>query len=524
LLYRFEDCALDTDRRELRRGAGLVAVEPKVFDLLAYVVRNHERVVSRDDLIASVWDGRIVSESALNTCINAARCAIGDSGEEQRLIKTLPRKGIRFVGVVRGEQRSSAGIAATDTTAEPPSPDVALPDKPSIAVLAFTNMSGDPEQDYFADGMAEEIITALSRCSWLFVIARNSSFTYKGRSVDVRQIGRELGVRYVLEGSVRRAGNRLRFTAQLVDTTSGAHIWADRFDGEMSDVFDLQDRIAESVVGAIEPKLQLAEIDRVKRKPAANLDAYDLYLRALQLEYEFTEQSLVAALRCLERALAIDPFYAPALGLAAYCYVERRVQGWVRDLEAEAAEGLRLAVRAAEVARDDANVLWMAAYAGRSFGMDPDLAKELFNRSLHLNPNSAMALATAGWNEAVLGNAEGALELLRRAERLSPRDPRAWLMAAHGAFAYFVAGQFNNAAALAKKALAQNPRSARALRLLAASLARLGEREQAATAIRELLAIDPQQTISKVHAHLRHWSESAWNNYAAALRLAGLPE
>jgi TolB-like protein len=422
---------------------------------------------------------------------------------------------------VRGKQQH-AGVAATDTTAEPPSPAFALPDKPSIAVLPFTNMSDDPGQDYFADGMAEEIITALSRCSWLFVIARNSSFTYKGRSVDVRQIGRELGVRYVLEGSVRRAGNRLRFTGQLVDATSGAHIWADRFEGEISDVFDLQDRMTESVVGAIEPKLQFAEIDRVKRKPAANLDAYDLFLRALQLEYEFTEQSLAAALRCLEQALAIDPYYAPALGLAAYCYFASRVgsRTWRRKRQRA------FAWRSAQLNSPGTMPTccgWPPMRVGRLACTRITLRK-LFNRSLYLNPNSAMALAAAGWNEAVLANPEGALELFRRAERLSPRDPRAWLMAAHGAFAYFVAGQFKDAAALAKKALAQNPRSARALRLLAASLARLGEREQAAAAIRELLAIDPQQTISKVGVHLRHWPERGWNNYAEALRLAGLPD
>src|SRR5262245_37526762 len=211
-----------------------------VFDLLAYVIQHRERVVSRDDLIAHVWDGRIVSESALASCINAARSAVGDSGEAQRLIKTLPRKGIRFVGVVRGETKPAE--TGSPTVAEPPKSDLALPDKPSVAVLPFTNMSGDPEQEYFADGMAEEIITALSRCSWLFVIARNSSFTYKGKAVDVRQVGRELGVRYVLEGSVRRGGSRLRFMGQLIDATSGTHIWAERFDGEMSDVFELQDR------------------------------------------------------------------------------------------------------------------------------------------------------------------------------------------------------------------------------------------------------------------------------------------
>ena len=522
MLYYFKDCALDTDRRELSRGGVLISVEPKVFDLLAYALRNRERVVSKDELISALWDGRIVSESALTTCVNSARSAIGDSGEQQHLIKTLPRKGIRFVGAVREEQWLAAAPAFS-VGAEEGRPEIKLPDKPSIAVLPFANMSGDPEQDYFADGMAEDIITALSRCSWLFVIARNSSFTYKGRTVDVRQIGRELGVRYVLEGSVRRAGNRLRFTGQLVDATSGSHLWADRFDGEMSDVFALQDRMTESVVGAIEPKLQLAEIERVKHKQAANLDAYDLLLRAQQLEYEFTEQSFASALRCLEQALAIDPCYAPALGLAAYCYVERRIQGWTQNLEAEAAEGLRLAVRAIELAREDANVLWMAAYAGRSFGMDQDRAKELLDRSLRLNPNSAMALTIAAWNQAIQ-NPAAALELLRRAERLSPRDPRAWVMDATRAFACFAGEQFSEAAAAAKKALAQNPRSARTLRLLGASLARLGQRDQATAAIQELLAIDPQLTISKVRLHLSHWPQRVWNSYSEALRLAGLPD
>ena len=328
MLYRFEDLSLDTDRRELRRGASLVRIEPQVFDFLLYLIRNRERVVSKDDLMGAVWGGRIVSESALTNRINAARSAIGDSGEQQRLIKTLQRKGIRFVGAV-SEERQPAGIATAPIAAEQPAPAFALPDRPSIAVLPFANLSGDPEQEYFADGMADEIITALARCQWLFVIARNSSFIYKGKAVDVRQIGRELGVRYVLEGSVRRGGNRLRFTGQLVDATSGAHIWADRFDGEMSDVFELQDRFTESVVAAIEPKLQFAEIGRLKQKPAANLHAYDLLLRAQQFEHEFTEASLAAALNCLKQALAIDPTYAPAMAFAAFCHAEQKFAGLV---------------------------------------------------------------------------------------------------------------------------------------------------------------------------------------------------
>src|SRR3954463_1885271 len=246
LPYHFEDYVLDPDRRELRREGRLLPMEPKVFDLLVHLISNRDRVVSKDDLIATIWDGRIVSDSALTTCINAARTAIGDSGEVQRLIKTLPRKGIRFVGKVeQGLSGASAVGSLLDTSI------LALPEKPSIAVLPFTNMSGDPEQNYFADGMAEDIITALSRCSGLIVIARNSSFTYKGKSVDVREVGRELGVAYVLEGSVRRAGSRLRITGQLIDCMTGAHLWADRFDGDASEVFAFQDEITERVVAAV---------------------------------------------------------------------------------------------------------------------------------------------------------------------------------------------------------------------------------------------------------------------------------
>ena len=247
-------------------GRTSCSVAPQVFDLLDYLIRNRERVVSKDDLIDAIWNGRIVSDAALTTRLNAARTAIGDSGEEQHLIKTLPRKGFRFVGAVL-EAQGPAGPATADNAIEPPRPALTLPDKPSIAILPFTNLSSDPEQDYFADGMVEDIITALSHFKALFVIARNSSFTYKGRAVDVKQVGRELGVRYVLEGSVRKAANRVRITGQLVDTATGAHLWAERFDGGLGDIFALQDQVSESVVGAIAPAVEKAEIERAKRKP-----------------------------------------------------------------------------------------------------------------------------------------------------------------------------------------------------------------------------------------------------------------
>ena len=237
--YLFENYTLDAEKRELHRGADAVSITPQAFDLLDYLIRNRERVVSKDDLIIAVWNGRIVSDAALTTRLNAARNAIGDSGEEQRLLKTLARKGFRFVGQVQEER----GGAAPDNWAEPPKCPLTLPTRPSVAVLPFVNLSLDPEQEYFADGVVEDITMALSRFHWLFVIARNSSFTYKGRSVDVRQVGRELGVRYVLEGSVRKAGNRLRIAGQLIDAETGAHLWAGHFDGALEDMFDLQDHV-----------------------------------------------------------------------------------------------------------------------------------------------------------------------------------------------------------------------------------------------------------------------------------------
>lgn len=523
--YVFEDYILDSDRRELRHGSALVALAPQAFDLLEYLIRNRERVVSKDDLFASIWDGRIVSESALTTRINAARSAINDTGQEQRLIRTLPRKGVRFVGTVREDMKSAEAVMATGAGTEPPALMLSLPERASIAVLPFTNMSGDPEQDYFADGMAEEIITALSRCGSLFVIARNSSFTYKGRAVDVRQIGRELGVRYVLEGSVRRGGDRLRFTGQLIDATSGVHIWADRFEGGKEDVFGLQDQITESVAAVIEPTLQLAEIKRLKHKSPTNLDAYDLVLRAQQLEYQFTDESLAAALRHLNEALALDPAYAPAMAQAAFCYAERRDQGWANDQEWEAKEGLRLASCAVELGKEDGNVFWMAAFAVLRLLMDARRARELAYCSLQLNPNSAVALSVAGRIEASLGNTETALDLLLRAERLSPRDPRGWFITGGGtAYTYFQAGRFEESVSAAEKALIQNPRFTVALRNLAASLVKLGRTVEAAEVVRKLLDIEPHLTLLRLRGRMMNVDENLWKDYSAALRLAGLPE
>jgi TolB-like protein len=352
--YLFEEYAFDTDRRELHRGANVVAIAPQVFDLLDYLIRNRERVVSKDDLIKAIWDGRIVSDAALTTRVNVARSAIGDSGEEQRLIKTLPRKGFRFVGAVREEQRPLS-VAVTDIPAEQRKPALPLPDKPSLAVLPFTNLSSDPEQEYFADGMVEDIITGLSRSKSLFVIARHSSFTYRGKAVDIKQVGRELGVRYVLEGSVRKAGNRVRITGQLIDATTGAHLWADRFDSQLEDIFELQDQVTSCVIGAIFPQLERAEIERAKRKPTESLEAYDYYLRALSSFYQFTREQNIEALRLSQAANVIDPEFAAAYAIGAYSYLQRKFFGWRSDAAQECVEARRLVARAIELDKRRSN-------------------------------------------------------------------------------------------------------------------------------------------------------------------------
>jgi TolB-like protein len=385
-------------------------------------------------------------------------------------------------------------------------------------------MSGDPEQEYFADGMVEDLITALSRVKSFFVIARNSCFTYKGKAVDIKQVGRELGVRYVLEGSVRKVGGRVRITGQLIEAATGYHVWADRFDGNLEEVFDLQDRITEHVVAAIEPNLQFAEIERLRRRTTTNLNAYDHLLHAQQLEYQFTDDSLTAAIRHCKQAVDIDPIYAPAMALAAYCYGERRFQGWTRDIPGETREGLQFTEQALEHGKFDPNVLWMCALAAWQLGLDTKRAQELAYRSLETNPNSAIACTIAGWIEAYSGHYSTGKELLGRAQRLSPRDPRAWFTASGMAIAHLGEGRFEEGAAWARKALAQNPRYTVAMRLLAANLANLGNIEAASDAVAQFLRIEPDLTIAKLRARLVFMNPDLWNNLTHGLRLGGLIE
>jgi TolB-like protein len=405
VVFRFGDHVLDSERRELRRGTELVALEPQVFDLLVYLVRNRGRVVTKDDLIDGVWDGRIVSDSALTTRLNAARKAVNDSGAAQRVIRTLARKGVRFVAEVTEDGTLEAAAA--------PERSLALPDKPSIAVLAFANLSGDPEHEYFADGMVDEIITALSRIRWLFVIARNSSFTYKGQVIDVKRVGRDLGVRYVLEGSVRKAGGRVRITAQLLDATNGAHLWADRFDGSFEDVFDLQEKVASSVAGVIEPALQAAEAARSAARPTTDLGAYDCYLRALVVFHPMTKEAVLEALGLLDQAIAIDRHYGPALAFAAACHMQFVNYSWAEDPATARRKAVDLARRALHVAGDDPGVVASAAMILAVFGEDIGTMTALADQALALNPSSARGWHHSGFLRLMAGEPDRAIELAR---------------------------------------------------------------------------------------------------------------
>jgi TolB-like protein/DNA-binding SARP family transcriptional activator/Tfp pilus assembly protein PilF len=407
----------------------------------------------------------------------------------------------------------------------PPLPEVlAVPDTPSIVVLPFQNLSGDPEQEYFSDGIVEEITTALSRFRSLFVISRNSAFTYKGRAVDVRQVGRELGVRYLLEGSVRKAANRVRITGQLIEAASAAHLWADRFDGTPEDIFDLQDQVTASVVGAISPALEQAEIERIKRKPTESLGAYDYFLRGRAALHEGSVQGHKEALQLFYRAIELDPDFASAYGMAAYCYCHRKTNGWLTDREEEIAETERLARRAIELDTDDAVALSYGGFALAYVVGELDAGMAFIDRALLLNPNLATAWIVSGWVRVWRGEPEVAIEHLARATRLSPLDPLTNRTRTTTAHAHFFAGRYDEAASWAAMTLHEWPDYQTALRIVAASYALAGRLPEARSVRERLQKLDPGLRISNLEDELGPYQRDYIARYAEGLRAAGLPD
>lgn len=522
----FDDCVLDLDRRELLRASQAVATAPQVFDLLAYLIKCRERVVSRDELIEAVWAGRIVSESTLASHINAVRKAVGDSGEQQRVIRTVARKGFRCVADVKEvkplEGAGHPGVDSATSVQALASP--ALPAKPSIAVLPFVNLSGDQEQDYLADGVVEDIIAALSQHRWLFVVARNSSFTYKARAVDVKQVGRELGVRYVLEGSWRKAKDRVRITGQLIDATTGAHHWAGRFEGVLGDIFGLQDQITESVVGAIAPQLERAEIERARHKPTESLDAYDYYLRGVAELHQGTKATIDQALPLFHKAIEFDPDFASAYAMAAWCHCWRKINGWMTDLPREMAEGVRLARRALELDKGDAVVLTRCGHALGHFTGDLQGGIALLDKALVLNPNLAAAWCLGGFLKLWHGETDVAIEHLTRAMRLSPLDPELYRMQAGMAAAHLFQGRFDTASSWAEKAFRELPSLLLAVATLSASHALAGRMAEAQRAIEHLRQLDPALRLSNITDWLPLHLPDNLATLVDGLRTAGLPE
>jgi TolB-like protein/tetratricopeptide (TPR) repeat protein len=511
LQFSFDDHVLDIARRELRRGSDSIAVEPQVFDLLVYLIRNRDRVVTKDDLIEAVWGGRIVSDSTLASRLNAARKAVGDSGGAQRTIRTMARKGVRFVGTVRG---ASDRIAVPARAAVPPR------DRPAIAVLPFVNHSGDPAQDYFSDGISEDIITALSKLRWFFVIARNSSFAYKGKSVHLKQIAEELGVGYVVEGSVRRGGDRVRITAQLSEVATGSHLWAERYDRAVADVFAVQDEITDAIVTAVEPQVYAAENLRAQRKPPESLDAWDLLMRGLSHFWRVTRADNIAAQALLGHAITIEPNYGHALGVLAVTHTFGAHMGW---------EDRASAVRAAEAAalaavRADSEDAWAHVAIARVHtyrGCFDDAIAEC-ELSLHLNPNFSLAQGYYGLVLSYVGRWQEASAAARRALRLSPRDPFAAIFKGVAAYAEFVGRNYQEAMRLAREAIRERPDFAGARRVLTYAAGMAGDLDIARAAVEELRRAQPNLSLAVIADQLPIIDPAEREHCLEGFRRAGL--
>ena len=516
--FLFEDQVVDTDRRELRRNLEPVDVEPQVLDVLIYLLENRDRVVSKDDLIASVWDGRIVSDATLTSRIYAVRKAIGDSGRSQTLIRTIARKGIRFVGSVHAKLDEPAPARFE---AEPPS-SLPLPllTRPAIAVLPFDNMSGDPQQEHFSDGISEDIIAALSKLRWFFVIARNSSFTYKGKPVHMNQIAEELGVRYVLEGSVRKDGDRVRITAQLIDVLSGSHIWAERYDRDLGDVFAVQDEITEAIVASIEPQLYAAESFRARRKAPDSLDAWELVMGALSHHWRLTREDTVIAQAMLEKAIAIDPKFGQALGVLATSHTFNAYMGWA-DIKETVPIAQRAALAAIQADNEDP---WAHTALGcvhllmRRF--DDSLAE--FQWALRLHPNFSLARGLYGLSLAFYGQWEKAAEAAGRAIRMSPRDPLAALYYGIASYAQFVGRNYEEAIRLARMSIRLRSDYVGAYRLLTVAASMAGQTTVAATALEELRRLQPNISLTWIAEQMPFKRNIDRDHYLGAFRRAGL--
>ncbi len=511
--FEFGPFVFDNRQRTLLKRGTPVEIGQKCLILLETLLRAEGRVVSKSDLMDAAWQTANIEESNLSVQIAALRKCLGKSGTGREWIRTVQRVGYQFVNPDEAATRDND--YTSDAAVRP------LGGRPSIAVLPFVNMSVDPEQEYFADGIVEEITIALSHMRWLFVVS--SSFSYKGRAVSVRQVGQELGVRYVLQGSVRKAGNRLRIAALLIDAETGTNLWADRFEGRVEEIFELQDQLTTRVVGAIAPRLEAAEIERVKRKPTASLDAYDHFLRGMAGLHKWTREGNEEALAQFGQAIEIDPNYALAHGMAARTYVQRNSGGWMSDRVREVIEAERLARRAVVLGHGDAEALCTAGFALADICDEIPDGDAFIDRSLEINPNLSWAWLYSGWVKASRGEPELALERLNRSRELSPLDPQGFSRRGAMAFAHFVAGRYAEALSCAEASIRDRP-DFLLPNLIAASAAGLvGKHADAQKAMAQLRRIGPNLRLSTLDGiqAMRPTEFACWSE---GLRKAGLPE
>jgi TolB-like protein/cytochrome c-type biogenesis protein CcmH/NrfG len=498
-------------RRGLMSGAREIKLTPKALALLSYLTERPGEVVTKDELFSALWPDTTVGDAALVTCIQELRSALKDDARQPRYVETLHRRGYRFIGKPAPAEKDQANGRAGA---------LPLPDRPSIAVLPFTNMSGDADQDYFADGISEDLITGLARIRWLFVIARNSSFVYKNRAVDVKEVSRALGVRYVLEGSVRRAGSRLRISAQLIDATTGGHHWAEQYDRELGDIFTVQDEITRSVVAAIEPRLLAAEGIRAFSRSADDLGAWELVARAQTHVWRLTREDNQAATAALERAVALYPDYAPARGLLGYCLVFAAHNGWIdRD------QGLRAGRDhiARAVALDDCDA-WAQIALGYLCMMERRTEESLaaFRRAVNLNPSSAAAHGYLSHGLAFSGHDREAIAHSEEAMRLSPLDPEMAMFLGATAVAHYLAGRFPEALQYSSELLRLRPGFHGAQRLRCASLAQLGRLDEARDVLTALQREHPELSIAWIKASVPYQTSELMERFLDGMRKAGL--
>jgi TolB-like protein/tetratricopeptide (TPR) repeat protein len=473
---------LDLGKRELRRDGASVKLGRRALDILCVLAQAEGKVVSKSELMAEIWPGIVVEESNIQVHVSNLRKALDEGTDGQGFVVTVPGRGYRFLGLQSRPQAEQPGIQPTVNASET-----------CVAVLPFTNMSGEPEQEYFADGIVEDIITGLSRIKWLFVIARNSSFIYKGKPIDVRQVARELGSRYVLEGSVRRFGDRVRLTAQLIEAQTGRNLWAERYDRLLGDIFAVQDEITMSVIGAIEPNLRKAEVDRVMRKRPDSLDAYELVLRALPSVNNFMVTGAVAAIPMLQKALELEPDYAGAHALLARCFHFQYSRGGLHE------EDRLASIRHARAAMtsDDATTLAIAGLMIWFDEHDVGAAFDLFDRALAISNSNVVALGNSAFALAWMGETDRAIERARRALRVSPFDTLLAYLAI--AIAQFHAKRYDEAREAARRATESNPSFSVPHVLLAVALVQLGRLAEAKIAAQRVLELDPGFT-------MRSWS------------------